>query len=576
MMERMSEKWKGLMRERWVVFVCSMWVQSFAGMAYMFGAISPAIKATMGYNQKQLAVLAVAKDLGDNIGFVAGKLSQVSSISRVLIVGALQNFAGYLLLWLVITHKIPSMPLWALCICIFVGNNAATYYNTATLVSCVKNFPQNRGPVVGILKGFVGLSGAIMTQIVAIFSSTPDEASLIFIIAVGPSMVSLCLSFFIRPIHGHHQQATRPSHGSSFLFIYCVCLLLASYLMGVLMLQNKMNLNQSTIKLFGIILIILILLPIIVPIYLVFFSKPNTPDEEETLLVNPATSAYENETGVGEDTEENRGSSVAERPRQIVQLEAKIFQALTEAVKKVKHKNGPQIGEDFTLIQALVKPEFWLVFFALVMGSGTGLTIINNMGQICQSLGDNNATVYVSMISIFNFLGRVGGGYFSEVIVRKFAYPRLAALAAVQAMMIVGVSYYAMGWGGQLYVVTILTGLGYGAHWAIGPATASELFGLKNFGAIYNFYTLATPTGSLILSGLVSSTLYDYYAEQQQQGGAKAKNGNELLVCEGNICYSVTCVVLAGACLLGIVLSLTVVRRTKKVYARLYGKSLLT
>lgn len=145
----------------------------------------------------------------------------------------------------------------------------------------------------------------------------------------------------------------------------------------------------------------------------------------------------------------------------------------------------------------------------------------------------------------------------------------------VQAIMIIGVSYYAMGWSGQLYVVTILVGLGYGAHWAIGPATASELFGLKNFGAIYNFYTLATPTGSLILSGLVSSTIYDYYAEKQQKG-AKAKNGNELLVCEGNICYSVTCVILAGACLFGIMLSLTVVHRTKNVYAKLYGKSLLT
>lgn len=91
---------------------------------------------------------------------------------------------------------------------------------------------------------------------------------------------------------------------------------------------------------------------------------------------------------------------------------------MTEAVKKVKQKKGPEIGEDFTLMQAMAKPDLWLIFFSLILGSGSGLTIINNMGQICQSLGDYNANVLVSMISIFNFLGRVGGGYFSELIVR--------------------------------------------------------------------------------------------------------------------------------------------------------------
>ena len=72
-----------------------------------------------------------------------------------------------------------------------------------------------------------------------------------------------------------------------------------------------------------------------------------------------------------------------------------------------------------------------------------------------------------------------------------------------------------MAWPGTMYIGTFLVGLGYGAHWAIVPAAVSELFGIKHFGAMYNFLALANPTGSLIFSGLITSTLYDYEAEKQ-------------------------------------------------------------
>lgn len=155
-------------------------------------------------------------------------------------------------------------------------------------------------------------------------------------------------------------------------------------------------------------------------------------------------------------------------------------------------------------------------------------------------------------------------------------------MAAVQVIMAAALFFYAMGWPGAIYVVSVLIGLGYGAHWAIVPAAISELFGLKSFGALYNFLTLASPAGSLIFSGVIASGIYDYEAKKQasldwQRVGPTLETplvANTSLTCEGTICYSITCGIMSGLCTIAVVLSLIVVHRTKRVYAQLYGKTL--
>lgn len=162
------------------------------------------------------------------------------------------------------------------------------------------------------------------------------------------------------------------------------------------------------------------------------------------------------------------------------------------------------------------------------------------------------------------------------------AYPRPAALAVFQLIMTVGHVSIGMGWPGSMYIGTLLVGLGYGAHWAIVPATASELFGLRNFGALYNFITLANPAGTLVFSSLIASRIYDYQAEKQAHGGhshnigsfvSRALNVSESLKCEGSICFFLTSMIMAGLCVVAAGLCMILVFRTRIVYANLYGKS---
>ncbi|XP_059642737.1 protein NUCLEAR FUSION DEFECTIVE 4 isoform X1 [Cornus florida] len=591
-MFRLREKIEAFVNNRWLVFVAAMWIQSCAGIGYLFGSISPAIKSSLNYNQRQIARLGVAKDLGDSVGFLAGSLCEVLPLWAALFVGAMQNLVGYGWVWLVVTGRAPILPLWAMCILIFVGNNGETYFNTVALVSCVQNFPKSRGPVVGILKGFAGLGGAILTQIYAMIHS-PDHASLIFMVAVGPAMVVIALMFIVKPVGGHRQ--VRQSDSLSFTFIYSVCLLLAAYLMGVMLLEDLVDLSHTVVTIFTVILLILIIIPIVIPVSLSFSSEPRDAAEEALLpqpnKQDPSKSGHDVNEVIFSEVEDEKPKEVdllpaSERQKRIAQLQAKLAQAAAEGAVRIKRRRGPRRGEDFTLMQALIKADFWLIFFSLLLGSGSGLTVIDNLGQMSQSLGYDNAHIFVSMISIWNFLGRVGGGYFSEIIVRDYAYPRPVAMAVAQFIMSIGHIFFAMGWPGAMYIGTLLIGLGYGAHWAIVPAAASELFGLKKFGAIYNFITLANPAGSLVFSGLIASSIYDSEAEKQahrhhhHQHQLKLGsifqgflNLDEPPKCEGVICFSLTSMIMSGFCIVAVGLSMILVYRTRIVYAHLYGKS---
>uniref|UniRef100_A0A1J3GA36 Putative transporter MCH1 n=1 Tax=Noccaea caerulescens TaxID=107243 RepID=A0A1J3GA36_NOCCA len=463
-----------------------------------------------------------------------------------------------------------------MCILIFVGNNGETYFNTAALVSGVQNFPKSRGPVVGILKGFAGLGGAILSQVYTMIHSS-HRASLIFMVAVAPAVVVVPLMFFIRPVGGHRQ--IRSSDTTSFTIIYAVCILLAAYLMAVMLVEDFLHLSHSVITAFTLVLFAILLVPILIPVATSCFTTEPCDTLEEPLVgdQDPGQSTSDRDPElILSEVEDEKPKEVdllpaLERHKRIAQLQAKLMQAAAEGAVRVKRRRGPHRGEDFTLTQALVKADFWLIFFSLLLGSGSGLTVIDNLGQMSQSLGYDNTHVFVSMISIWNFLGRIGGGYFSELIVRDYAYPRPVAMAVAQLVMSVGHIFFAYGWPGAMHIGTLLIGLGYGAHWAIVPATASELFGLKKFGALYNFLTLANPAGSLVFSGLIASSIYDREAERQAHGSLF--DPDDVLRCQGYICYFLTSLIMSGFCLIAAALSMILVQRTKSVYTNLYGKT---
>nr|CAD1824977.1 unnamed protein product [Ananas comosus var. bracteatus] len=235
----------------------------------------------------------------------------------------------------------------------------------------------------------------------------------------------------------------------------------------------------------------------------------------------------------------------------------------------VKRKRRPRRGEDFKFKEAVVKADFWLLFVAYFFGVGSGVTVLNNLAQIGTAAGVDNTTVLLCIFSFCNFLGRLGGGAVSEHFVRARMLPRPIWMALTQVIMIISYLLLASPFTAALYATTASLGLCYGVQFSAMIPTASELFGLKNFGMIYNFMLLGNPLGAFLFSGLLAGYIYDKEAAKQHHDTLVFESSS--LTCLGPECFRLTFLVLAGVCCLGTLLSIVLTVRIRPVYAMLYS-----
>ncbi len=108
----MANPGAALTATKWFGLAAAMWVQASAGNAYMFAFYSSKLKTVLHYNQLQVNNLGVAKDLGENVGLLAGFLCNKLPPWTLLSIGALTGFLGYGVTWLVVSERIQALPYW--------------------------------------------------------------------------------------------------------------------------------------------------------------------------------------------------------------------------------------------------------------------------------------------------------------------------------------------------------------------------------------------------------------------------------------------------------------------------------
>uniref|UniRef100_A0A803MKX2 Nodulin-like domain-containing protein n=1 Tax=Chenopodium quinoa TaxID=63459 RepID=A0A803MKX2_CHEQI len=187
-----------LLEGRFFMAFTTIIILTFIGTSYIFSLYSSDIKTTLGYDQATLNLLGFFKDLGAYVSVHAGLIMEVAPPWVILSIGTMINLFGYIMIWLSVTHKIARPSVWLMCLYIIIGANSLGFANTGAIVPCIKNFPENRGVVIGILKSYIGLGGAVMAQLYhALYGNDTTADGVILLVAWVPALTLLLFAFSV-------------------------------------------------------------------------------------------------------------------------------------------------------------------------------------------------------------------------------------------------------------------------------------------------------------------------------------------------------------------------------------------
>ena len=230
---------------------------------------------------------------------------------------------------------------------------------------------------------------------------------------------------------------------------------------------------------------------------------------------------------------------------------------------------GAAVEVPFTL--AIRRPEFYLLMFGpLFCGGGGGLFLINNLAQISTSRGDPSeatAALLVGLTSTANCLGRVLAGVLSDWLLATHGTPRPMVLAVFMLVLSVGMLLLLVPVDHHNNMLTLLpasllVGSSYGAHAALTPVLASELFGLRDLSLIYPVVNLGVGLGSYVFGTLLASSVYSAASHREHlPAGAP---------CTHQDCFTLAFVVCASAGVLAALMCLELARRSASLYQELY------
>lgn len=390
-------------------------------------------------------------------------------------------------------------------------------------------------------QGFLGLSGAILVQVYDVVCQGQPSAFLLML-ALLPTIFSLAIMVLVR-IYETNSIGDDKKHLNAFS---AVALIIVGYQMVIIILDNFFTFpSWASISTF-ILLLLLLASPLGIAI------KAQT----EELKRIPETIAAESSSFL-ENPERITSDKIldAEDPPEYEELPSgdhDIQVKVSSDDKMLPHE------EDLTILQAMCTLNFWLLFIAMVCGMGSGLATINNMSQLGQSLGYKAIEIssFVSLWSIWNFLGRFGAGYLSDVFLHDRGWPRPLLMAITLAIMSAGHIIIAAGFSGNLYIGSFLVGICYGSQWSLMPTITSEIFGLGDMATIFNTIAIASPVGSYIFSVRVIGYIYDIEASKEGDDDS----------CSGTHCFMLSFMIIAIVVFFGFLVAMALLFRTKRFY----------
>ncbi|KAG6682351.1 hypothetical protein I3842_13G136100 [Carya illinoinensis] len=535
-----------LVRGRWFMLFGAMLIMCGSGQTYIYSSYSKVLQTTLGYDEEEMNLITFYRDFAAYVAIFGGLVCEVAPPWVVLLIGAIFNFVGFIMTWVAVMHKIPRPAAWETGLYVAIGTTSPNFSNTIALVICVKNFPESRGVVLGLMKGMVGLTAAIVTQIyLGIFPN--DPRGLILVTAVFPTLFYLAFMFTIRTVEAERQ----PNELRVFLKFFYLTIVLALFLMVVNLLEKYIDVTKNDHVISAAFVFILLLLPLSLVI------------KEEAVLSGLETHDRLNYRTRYEVSAIDEKPQASAAPQQEHQKPSSSVSCFANIFKK------PERGEDHSILQAMFSVDMLYIFFITLCGYGTGLTAYDHFGRLGQALAKKERLVssIVSLVSIWNYYGRVYSGFLSELLLLKWKVPRSIVSTIMLILQSIGLLLFAYPEiPGAYYVASVTLGFTLGAQVPINLAIISELFGLKYYATLLNFAQLYSPLALYLMNTKFTRVIYAKEAIKDVIAQGKDPALVKDPVCEGSHCFRLSFSILALISFIGALISLKFASRTREFY----------
>jgi len=404
----------------------------------------------------------------------------------------------------------------AMSVYAFIWSNGSSWYDTVAIAANIRNFPEDRGRITGLLKSLYGLCASIITIVYSSFfkSDNPQDAIDILLFLTIFSATVGVIGIPTTKLIGPRQALAIAPNELKYITIGMWCLLLlGTYILIVSILEEEGEVQDREAWPTGLMAPLLLMqMVMLVP---AFFDRQEVdPGETKPLLEETANGVVEGE-GEADDVPVVDGASLME------------------------------IAKD---------GNFWLLSFVTMFGTGAGLTVINNIAQQVKAArgrgAEGSANLYIVLISVANCGGRLFWGFCTD---RFPQINRAGWLSIVSASTACAMFVSAYADIDALVLACLWMGLSYGGYWAVMPGILAELYGTKWFAVAYSVVSLFPALGSFLLSATLTGGLYDENTDPGDQD------------CYGQKCFRDAYLVIAFLCVLGTLLGLLLTYRTRTI-----------
>lgn len=173
---------------RWQSFAGIALFVSVVGTTYAFGIFSSLLRTYLGYSQDELDLIASIGNNGLYLSLVAGFLIDRIGFKRVVRIGGVLIFVGFFYIWLAVQQHISSN-MATISFFYFISQLGVCFHVAVAITVSVKLFPHSaHGGAIGLMKGYFGMSSAVLGDIAGgIFNNYPIEF-LLFVAVFIPTI----------------------------------------------------------------------------------------------------------------------------------------------------------------------------------------------------------------------------------------------------------------------------------------------------------------------------------------------------------------------------------------------------